>query len=82
MIRIDNNYHIETEQNGQCVLVFTETRENKKGEPTEYKDYWYLSNIKSCLLRYFELRQEEAQSIKELYSRIEEVEKIIKNVGV
>lgn len=82
MIRLDKDYHIDTAQNGQCTLIFTEIRDNKKGEATEYKDYWYLSNIKSCLLRYFELRQEEAQSIKELYSRIEEVEKIIKNVGV
>jgi hypothetical protein len=92
MITLNNGYSIKTDSNG-VTLRFEETRKKeevdketkkKTGKLVDYQftDEYYLLNIKQALTYYLQLELKNCEDVKDIMSKMLEIESLIKNLNV
>ena len=82
MIKLDNNFSIETDSNNFVLKFEKETGEihSKTGNPIISKNQWFYGNLKGCLIKYSNESLKDCQDIKEVLSRLDEIEALIKSI--
>lgn len=82
-VKIDENYHLETDGFNGVTLVFTEKRikEAKDGKLKGYdfKDSWHYPSLKLAIIKYFELTNNEIH-ISELESKIDSMKSKLEEI--
>lgn len=86
---IDEQWHIEIDGHN-CTLIFEEIRQRKRKleifpntQETEnytFTESYYYPNVQACLRKYLAVSLHPCESIPEVLTRIDEVEKTIKNL--
>ena len=86
MIQLDEKHRINVEERKLCILEFFETRTKNEGkeneEEFEYVDQYFYPDVKSCLVKYLDLCQEQATSIEEILQKTKEVENLINSLQI
>lgn len=92
MIQLNNGYFIKTDGSGVTLCL----KENRKREEIdketkkktgklvdyEFTDEWHLISVKQALTYYLQLELKNCEDVKELMTKMEEVEKLIKNLNL
>jgi hypothetical protein len=88
MIKINEKYSIQTSGEG-CTLIVELTKQKeevidkvKTGKIVNYqvREPHHYSNVEQCLNKFLSLEQEDAENIKEVLLKIEEVKNLIKGL--
>jgi len=84
-MKIDNDYHLAYDENN-VMLIYKKNRIRKKKsgveEPYVYQEIRYYPNVKSALKAYVNQKLKGSDSIKDILSRIYEVELLINNIKI
>jgi alpha-amylase/alpha-mannosidase (GH57 family) len=75
-MQLDSNWHIEYDTNNIVLISTIHNAGNKKPTVTPY----YYPTLKMALKNYLNRSLSGSKDIKEVISRIESVEKLIKNI--
>jgi len=88
MIKINEKYSIQTSGEG-CKLIAEVTKQKeevidkvKTGKTVNYqaREPYHYSSVEQCLNKFLSLEQEDAENIKEVLLKIEEVKLLIKDL--
>jgi len=92
MIQLQNGYSIKTDSSG-VTLCLKEVRKKeeidketkkKTGKLIDYEftDEFYLLNVKQALTYYLQLELKNCEDVKEIMTKMESIEKLIKNINL
>lgn len=81
-MKLDDNYSINSDGVGSTLLFEEKRQREKEGKMVDfvYTDRWYFINVAQALTKYFHLKLEQSQDVKDCLKRIEQVEQLIKSL--
>jgi Sec7-like guanine-nucleotide exchange factor len=78
-MKLDENYRIETDTNNFTLVYESKKFDEVKKKEFTSKDEWHYPELKYALIKYLNQSLKPCKSIKDVLSKISELEQLIKN---